>query len=91
MTALRRPLTRQEVASLGGLEAAHRLGPEGRKRRAESGGTATVEKYGRAHMKRLALARWGRLPITDTKGNAGHATTGAKAKETPHEVTSGTG
>jgi len=54
-------LSRTQVASLGGLSAAHRLGPEGRKRRAAKGGEAVLEAHGRGHFKKMALQRWGRI------------------------------
>lgn len=56
-----RKLTNAESGRLGGLTAADRMTPEQRERRASKGGTAAVEKYGRAHMTRLAHKRWGRL------------------------------
>jgi hypothetical protein len=58
----RRKLTHAEVSSLGGLTTAKNLGPEGRKLRASKAGQATLEEYGRAHFRRAAFIRWGRLP-----------------------------
>jgi hypothetical protein len=54
-------LKRPEVASLGGLAAAHKLGADGRKRRASAGGQAVLESRGRAYYKAMAYRRWGRL------------------------------
>jgi hypothetical protein len=54
-------LKRPEVASLGGLAAAHKLGADGRKRRASKGGSAVLEARGAAYYKLLAFKRWGRV------------------------------
>lgn len=63
------PLTPAERGRLGGLTAAHNLGPEGIKRRGSKGGQATLEKLGKAHFLRMALIQQGRLkkggPITE--------------------------
>lgn len=61
MSAERRPLTPAERGRLGGLTAAHNLGPEGVKRRGAKGGQATLEKLGKAHFLRLAHKSHGRL------------------------------
>jgi hypothetical protein len=60
-------LNRSEIASLGGLTASHKLGAEGRRRRASKGGEAVLEARGSAHFKRLALQRWRRLGSEQTK------------------------
>ena len=54
-------LTRAQAGRLGGLQAAHNLGPDGVRRRGAKGGLTTVERFGRAHMARLAHRRVGRL------------------------------
>lgn len=56
------PLSMAERGRLGGLDAAQKLGPDGRRRRAAKGGAATADKHGKAHYVRAALIRWGRLP-----------------------------
>lgn len=58
----RRKLTRAEAGRLGGLTRADNTTPEERSAIASKGGAANVERYGRAHMTRLAYKRWGRLP-----------------------------
>ena len=63
----RRPLTRTEIARLGGLTAADNLSPEQRTARAMKAGNAAREKLGRAHYMRMALIKHGRLPKTSTK------------------------
>lgn len=60
-------LTRAQAGRLGGLQAAHNLGPDGV--RSAKGGLTTVERFGRAHMARLAHRRHGRL--TETANAAG--------------------
>lgn len=62
-------LTRAQAGRLGGLQAAHNLGPEGVRRRGAKGGLTTVERFGRAHRARLAHRRHGRL--TETANAAG--------------------
>lgn len=59
-------LTRAQAGRLGGLQAAHNLGPDGVRRRGAKGGLTTVERFGRA---RLAHRRHGRL--TETANAAG--------------------
>jgi hypothetical protein len=54
-------LDRSQIASLGGLTSSHRLGPEGRKRRAAKGGAAVLAARGPGYYKLLAFKRWGRL------------------------------
>ena len=54
-----RKLTPQESGQLGGLRSAGNMTPEQRKERAEKGGRARFEKYGREGMVRMRLARHG--------------------------------
>lgn len=75
----RRPLTRTEIARLGGLTAADNLSPEQRTARAMKAGNAAREKLGRAHYMRMALIKHGRLPKTSTKK-------GAPAKGSPNSA-----
>lgn len=77
----RRKLTPAEAGRLGGLAAAHNLGELGRQRRASSGGQSTVEKYGAAHMTRLAFVRHGRLAAE--KANAGGISAGVPKSSKP--------
>ncbi len=57
----RKKLTRAEAGRMGGLARADRLSPEERSSIASMGGTATVARYGRVHMLRLAYKKAGRL------------------------------
>lgn len=75
----RRPLTRTEIARLGGLTAADRLSPEQRTARAMKAGNAARDKLGRAHYMRMALIKHGRLPKPSTKK-------GAPAKGSPNSA-----
>ena len=55
-------LSHQERGRLGGLQAAHNLGADGRKRRAMKGGQAALDKHGKALFVRLNYMQHGKLP-----------------------------
>lgn len=51
-------MNRKQIARLGGLTSNHNKSDSERYLFAKSGGDAVIERYGRAHMTRLAIKRW---------------------------------